>query len=280
MLVYQLFARSEHFVLSAINFCANKPYNQFMEPIANYKTMIANEFTRRREKNEKYSMRAFSKQLGVSVSTLSEVLNGKRALSRASALKVCDFICNCQEDRQAFLNSFFNIPATTSSPMNVLDVDQFFLISEWYHLAILNLAKLKSNSKKSSWIAKRLGITEREADGALERLLRLGLIKIEGSYLVRTSLPISVQTKTPSSAIKKYHSPNLELAKQALDDVPMELRDISSVTMPIDLKNIDKARELIKKFRVELSEILEAGDPTEIYTLSVQLFPISEVRSK
>ena len=56
--------------------------------------------------------------------------------------------------------------------------DEFELISEWYFIAILNLAQVKNHKAYSDWIAQKLGISNEEAFHALEVLTRLKLIKI------------------------------------------------------------------------------------------------------
>ena len=61
--------------------------------------------------------------------------------------------------------------------------DEFALISDWYHFAILGLAEIKSSKASPLWIAKRLGITHDEAKEAVDRLLRLRIIEVENGKI-------------------------------------------------------------------------------------------------
>jgi uncharacterized protein (TIGR02147 family) len=83
-----------------------------------------------------------------------------------------------------------------------------------------------------------------------------------------------VNAKVPSTAIRKYHRDNLVKAAEALEEVPVELRDFSSITMATCSEKVGQARELIRKFREELSDLMESGDRETVYTLAVQLFPV------
>lgn len=246
--------------------------------------VLAEELTRRQEKNPGYSMRAFAKQLGVSVSTLSEVLNGKRAFSKGSTFRVADRLFTCTEKRQSFLLSALGLQFSPEG-LNIdlphpgkgfdeIDVDQFKVISDWYHLAILSLAKTEKNSSDPSWIASRLGITKRDALAAFSRLIRLGLIAVDQDGFVRCSKPLFVKSKVPSTAIRKYHRENIEKALETLETTPVELRDYSSITMATCPEKIEQARELIRIFREQLSDLMESGDKNTVYTLAVQLFPV------
>ena len=89
-----------------------------------------------------------------------------------------------------------------------LGEDTFSIISDWYHYAILSLARIKNTSADPKLVARRLGISSVEARGAIERLRKLGFIEIKRGCLKRTSLPLTTLTDVPSAARKKYHKQN------------------------------------------------------------------------
>ncbi len=65
-----------------------------------------------------------------------------------------------------------------------------------------------------------------------------------------------------------------------LKQVPLEKREYTSITMAIDPKNIPRARRLIDRFQDKVVAILESGEPTEVYNMNVQLFPLTQIREK
>lgn len=242
--------------------------------------VLQNELARRQSKNANYSLRAFARDLGIGVGSISEVISGKRELAPKNRQKVLQNLDLSAEQKKQFANASSNKKKTPAQEHQLLLEDQFKLISDWYYLGILNLAKLKSNRAKPQWIATRLQIEAYQAIEAIERLQRLGLLKIEKSKLVRTSQPLTTSRDLPSTAIRKHHSQNLQLAEKAIHKVPVELREFGSVTMPVNLKNLSKLKELLLKTRKKAADLLEDEQATEVYTLAFQLFPITAVRRK
>jgi UV DNA damage repair endonuclease len=49
--------------------------------------------------------------------------------------------------------------------------------------------------------------------------------------------------------------------------------------MAIDPKKLSVAKELIRKFQDDLSDLLESGNQTEVYRLSTHLFPLSKLEN-
>jgi uncharacterized protein (TIGR02147 family) len=64
----------------------------------------------------------------------------------------------------------------------------------------------------------------------------------------------------------------------ALEELPMEVRDHSAMTMAISRKRLPEAREKIKAFRRELCGFLEKGsDLDSVYQLGISLYPVAQV---
>ena len=239
------------------------------------KNILLSELNLRRSRNTLYSMRAFARDLNLGVGSLSEVLSGKRDLSKNNLVKVLQNIELPPDLKNSLLKKESIKPQTSEEVHRLLLDDQFRLISDWYYIAILNLAKLPINKASPKWIAKRLNIELYQAIEALERLQRLGLLKILKQRLVRTAQPLTTSSDLPSTAIRKHHAQNLQLAEKSLQRDPVHLREFASVTMPVNLKNLPKLKELLLKTRKKAACLLEDSEASEVYTLSFQLFPLT-----
>ena len=99
----------------------------------------------------------------------------------------------------------------------------------------------------------------------------------DGAY-ARTKQRIRTTDDVLSMSLQKAHHQNLELGQEALIDVPVELRDFSAITMPASPHLLPKAKELIRKFQDDLSELLESESGTEVYKFCTQLFPLTKVK--
>ena len=223
-------------------------------------------------------MRAFARDLNLGVGSLSEVLSGKRELSKSNLMKVLQNIDIKPEQKKLLLKKEIQKSQTPEDVHRLLLDDQFKLISDWYYLAILNLAKLRSNKASVKWITKRLHIEPYQCIEALERLQRLNLLKIEKNRLVRTSQSLTTSSELPSTAIRKHHAQNLVLAEKSLHRDPVHLREFASVTMPVNLKNLPKLKALLLKTRKKAADLVEDANATEVYTLSFQFFPLTSVK--
>ncbi len=169
--------------------------------------------------------------------------------------------------------------APEKSSFTQLSLDQFAVISEWYHFAILSLITLRDFKPQISWIAARLGITEGEARAAVERLVRLDLLDVSQARWKQKGQPIFLDNPSSTAATRRFQSQVLEKACYSLENDPFELRELNSMTIAIDPKSVPLARKRIKDFLIGLMhELEERASPREVYHLSTQLCPVSRNR--
>ncbi len=67
-----------------------------------YRSALLEIFEQRKLKNNRYSLRAFSRDLGISSSRLSEILHGKVGLSLERALEICEKMDLTADDKSLF----------------------------------------------------------------------------------------------------------------------------------------------------------------------------------
>lgn len=248
-----------------------------------YRTWIFEEWSQRKQKNPAYSLRALSRSFGVSPTTLSQVLSGRRPLSRKAALKIVHQTAMPSDGAKSFLASALGlIPSetattpTSSDEYDPLDPQSFELIADWTYFAILGLANLAKNEASPAWIAGRLGIPLIQAKVAFDRLVRLGLVKLRGKGFYQSRKPISVPTQRASAIFRRYHASVLEKALSTLEDESAEVELFSSTTMAVDPIKLPQVRTLIQDFRRKVAALLESGAHKEVYTLAIQAFPMEK----
>jgi uncharacterized protein (TIGR02147 family) len=249
-----------------------------------FKSLLQEELLVRCRKNPSYSLRSFAKYLDISHSALTEMLNGKRKITPKSMEKLglvlglsIEEIVNFQKTIRE--NQSENLKQKASYQQ--LTIDQFAIISDWTHYAILELIKIKNFPHTAHHIAKALGITKSESNIAIERLQRIGLLECndEGKFFeINNGFATNISGNLTSAGSKKLQKQILEQSIQALMTLPIEERNHTSMTMAIDPKLLPEAILRIRKFRRELSEFLETeGNPSEVYQFSLSLFPITHI---
>ena len=246
-------------------------------------SILIKELTERKQRNPLFSLRAFARQLKISPAQLSLLINGKKKLTPKLAELLIEKLNLHPSEALELLDDSTPLKKKLKGPkpeLHVLSDEEFSLISDWVHFAILELAVLKKNSATSRWISSELGIEATRALDALNRLQRLGFVTIDDGKLKRTSKALITQTEIPSSAIRRYHKGNLDLAREKIDSVPLEFREFSAMTTSVSLKKLKKVKALINEFKHKLNQELEGDDASEVYTLSIQLFPLTQVQKR
>ena len=232
-----------------------------------------------RLRNPSYSLRAYARKLGLSSAAVSEILNGKRRVSHKLAARIAERMCLSPGDTRRLLEPFsIKRPKTAGNQQMVLDMDQFHLISDWHHFAILSLAETQDFRPDPTWIAGRLGIGIPAVELAFERFERLGMATRDAhGTLIFTKTQYATSDHIANTALRKSHAQNLELAHRSLEQDPVDVRDFTAVTMAIDPAKLPNAKAMIREFRNQLCSYLESEGKTQVYKLCFQLFPLSKV---
>lgn len=240
-----------------------------------FRLWLQKQFTERCKKNASYSLRAFAKSLDMDASTLSQILSGKRKLSKKSVTAICDKLTVSQKELINF--GMVNKNLLADEDFLQLSADTFSAIADWYHYAILELTFVTNFKSDAKWISRKLSITTEEAKSAIERLKRLALLHEENGFLKKTSKMLTNNgVINTSGAHKELQRQIINKALESIDNTPAAEKNITSMTMAIDVTKLDQAKALIAKFRREMSELMETDDQTRVYNLAVQLYPISK----
>jgi uncharacterized protein (TIGR02147 family) len=250
-----------------------------------YQEILKSELQKRCEKNNRYSLRAFSKTLRIDAPTISKVLSGKLVPSKRLGERLINGLGLDPDQREVFWNSLmtkkFKVPAPPSeiTADKILSQDTFSVISEWYHYALLELAQTRESQADPAWIAQRLGISEMTAKFAVERLVKLGLVERKGKRLLKTSKLLTVENpEVTGPALRRRQKEILKKSLDSLEVDGIERRNHTGITFAMDPNKIPEARKRIRDFMRRLCAYLETGERKEVYELQTSLFPLSRSR--
>ena len=257
--------------------------------ITDFRFFLQNELINRCKKNQSYSLRSFAKSLQIEPSALSKILNGKRVAREKTLTKLCNHLSVEPDQLEKFKLYLKNRKRvskeneTSKTSFNELALDTFRIISDWYHYAILELVSVRGFVENEKWIAKVLGITVSEVNIAVERLVRLKFLKItkDGKWINISGGNTTMKNEFTAIAFRKLQKQILKKAIVALEEVPFEKRDQTSMTMAIDSHLLPEAKERITKFRRELCMFLQNnGKKDHVYNLSISLYPLTDMMIK
>ncbi len=256
-----------------------------------YKSALESEYEIRAKKNKYYSMRAFARDLKISPSRLSDILKGRYGLTERTAKSISEALKFNERESSLFWalvesetsKSTLKRKAAQLRLQQYLDdfqfkrlnQDVFEVISHWYHLAILELTNLNGFDSKPATVARLLGLTKAEAQTAIERLLRLGLLKQEDSGLTPTNNFTLAGNETPSLAIQNFHREIIKKSFTSIRKQPVEKREYSSSIVSLNLTDIPQAKKAIQDFRNHFLKQFGAGNKKDsLYALSIQFFDL------
>lgn len=197
-------------------------------------------------------------------------------MSAKLAARLCDRMLLSPSERRRIFSGDGLDGLETKLEYVQLSADQFHVISEWQHFALLNLIKLPKQKLDISSIAARLGVPKTEVQRMVARLQRLGLVRQNGSKLVRTHTRMQTSDGVRDVSVQQSHFNFLELAAKKLRESPMEMRDFTTMTMGINSKKLPEAKKLIREFQDRLSELLEDDNADEVFVFGTQLIPVTQ----
>lgn len=243
--------------------------------------ILKSEFSRKKSRNNAYSLRSYSRDLGIDPSNLSKILNRQKDVGprlRSNLAKKLGF--EISEVDSWLLPASFS--KTRDKDYNPHNLEVFQIISGWQHYAILEILKVKDFEPTPRTISKCLELNIDVARESLNRLQKVGLLVVDPK--TRRLVPAEMSSSSilnvaTSKAHREQQRQILDGAIDALAETPIELRSQSSITMAIDSRKLDEARELVKKFRREMGRLLSASENLdEVYQLSVSLYPVSKIK--
>jgi len=245
--------------------------------------LLTSELGRRKEKNSAYSLRAFARDLGFSPAYLSLILNEKIDIKINNFLSLIEKVVLCPQEQAAWKEQisqlkdrhFFNgfIP-NYKGPL----LDHKIT---WKHYAIIEVFTIESFEPSYEWISKNLNFKTEEVKELISDLISIGALQEKNKQIVSTNISLTnITDEKLSSVNKKMQEDLLKESLNALETIPIEMRNHTSMTIGLKVSQLPKIKERIKEFRRELCcEInQESGNQADcVYQLQIALFPLGQL---
>ncbi len=233
--------------------------------------------------NPKYSLRAYANYLDLHSSTLSQIFKGKRSLPIKKSAFIVEKLKLTAKEKTLFFESLYktktNIDLIKIDDLDdrfMLDESYYKVIAEWEHYAVLSLFDLTNVDVNLDLITSRLGLDENRALVVVNNLTFCGLVSQNSEGKLQKSHPRLRTTEDVSNqAIKDSHLEALDMGKKKLEEIEIELRDFSAMTIAMDLEKITEAKTIIREFRQKMSALLRDGHKTDVYQLAIQFYPLT-----
>jgi uncharacterized protein (TIGR02147 family) len=255
-----------------------------------FRDLIIREFEQRKSRNARYSLRAYARDLGLQAPKLSQILKGACGLSVERGRDIAVKMNLSGEEKELFLvylEAHFSRSALAKRRAQEkldgslsdlhLALEQFKIIADWHHFALLELIKLPGLAHTGDALGKRLGLTKKTVAAALERLLTLGLVQKLGTRYQASGQTVSTTYDIPSRHIQEHHAQVLQKALGALTEVPVKQRDFSTMMLALPENQVEEAKAFINEFKDKFDlKFGKTATPDRVYALGVQFFPLDK----
>lgn len=263
-----------------------------------YQAFLRDTVARKKAANPRWSYAVWARQLGLkSPSTLIMLVNGQRNPGPKLAQSIAQYLGLKSDERKYFCELVSLAKAKDDLALSlqlmkgieernpnrgfrIIDRDTYQAIANWHYYAIRELVHLPDFEDRADWIADRLGnkISISQVREAVRALLDLKLLTRDAQGRLRPHADhCDTATDVKDEGIKQFHRGSLVRASEALEEVPIQEREISAVVFPMPMRHMPKAKALIRKFQVEMCKILEdKRDSDSVMQLEIAFFPLTK----
>jgi uncharacterized protein (TIGR02147 family) len=240
-----------------------------------------------------FSYRYIQKKTGIDPGYLFKVFQGKKPLPMKKARSLAKALNLGKRETEYFnLLALYNKARSNDEIRLIFEkmlsyhdcaarktgAREYAYYTKWYYAALRNILSYYPFSDDFESLAKMTvpAITPAQAKKAVNLLHSLGFLEKtgKGSYRV-TDRFLTTGEAWHAIAIRRFQQDTIMLAHQALDNVPKELRNISTVSLTLSAPGFEEARERIKQFRKELLDLANRQEKANAaYQVNIQIFPI------
>ena len=260
--------------------------------VSEHREYLKREFDARMKRRPLYSQRAFARDIGLSSSALNDYIKGRIRLSSGRVAQIGKTIGLSAEQRQHWVDlldmkyakaveikkvSELRVTSRIQSQNHSISVDQFKVISEWFHLAFIELIQMDAEKysvlKDSS---QALGITVRTLKVAVKRLEDLRLVKKNESDIYVVNPLTKLGDSIPSMAIRQFHGQMIRKAAESLESQPMDQRFASTTMIALPKAEAEKIlldlKTLALRFLDPYAVHARGAKKDSLYCFTLQFF--------
>lgn len=262
-----------------------------------YRDFIKDFYLEKKKVAPYYSYRYISSRVGFAASFLARLFNKEAHISIGKISPFADVMklegrerayfeelvrfCKAK-NRDEIQKIFDRMQAIRGLEFRTVVDDEMEFFGKTYHMCMRSLLGIyRFNGSDYRTLASMMvpKITVAEAKESVSLLERLGMIiRDENGFYCVTEQYLSTGKKWSDLAIHKYQKENIELSTRALDKLPKNVRDISTVTFCVNEKMLPVLKERLAAFREEMLRFSEEFDDDDtVMHLNLQLFPTAKV---
>ncbi|RYZ93636.1 MAG: TIGR02147 family protein [Proteobacteria bacterium] len=253
-----------------------------------FRKFLKVELDHRRDKNARYSLRAFARDVGVSQSRISEILAGA-PMSVASAQKVANGLKLSSADRDFFVDlvrseveRFGCVREIAAERLQAQRLARQFvpshetMLKDWYSLPLIEFITLPVAPSLSA-ISRSLATSVQLLERKMENLIREGFLLEDsvGHYTKRADF-MKFESPVPSGLIRGFHKKFVALALGSIEGQAIKDRKVLTSVFQVRKVDFALARRDLENFNNDFVRKYSSGaEQDDVVCLTVQLFKLT-----
>jgi hypothetical protein len=243
-----------------------------------FQSLLKSNFDNIRNKNPRFSLRAYARRLGLSAGCTWDIVNNnprwkvsaQRALSIVETLEVGKMDLKAQNQLLIALGGTPRL-----NPQKMDKVTQETLLEPGADIVLMSF-DLPGLEQTDESIAKITGLSVNQVQHWVAKFKEAGLIAESNGRWVRTQVFLEADPQIDQGhSVKKYHEGHLELAKKALAMIPRESRHFSTLTFNSNPQKMKLIASKIEQLINEVNLVPDTEPDTHVYRIGVSLFPVN-----
>lgn len=260
----------------------------------NYHAFLKALYDHRKARNPYFSYRYFGKVLGLDAGFLVKVLQGKLAMPvkcLPALIKICGYagreadylkelvLYGRAKTAKDIKSHFEALMALRTEEPRTVEMSQYSFYQKWYHSALHCLLMFHDFQGDFKALAASLTppIPVKEVKESLQLLVELGFVRKapDGRYEV-TDARLTTGEKWQSVAIRNFQEECWRLAGESWARHAKEIRDMSTVTITLNSRNLEEVKARVRELRQGLLNLAGEGEPPDsVYQVNIQVFPLA-----
>ncbi len=263
---------------------------------SDYRKYLKQLLEEKKRENRQFSHRAVLQKMGISsTGFLANVFSGRKNLTPEQVVKLAAILklkagearyfeclvlfnqARSLEDKNAQMK---RMVANQKVETKTLSRKHLNLFSKWHYVVLremLYFHRLKDDYRTAARMLQP-SITAEEVEKAVRELEALDFVAkdAEGVYRQKDAA-VTTGNEIRSLQVQNFQMETLELAKVALDRLPIAERDISCMTLTLSQDSFEQVKSEIQAFRKRLSAIAIADEKADqVFQANIQFFPVTK----
>jgi len=252
-----------------------------------YREFLRDHYQARKIRDGFFSYRHMAQKTGVDAGWIAKVLAGQEHLSQR-ALEPFAKLCRLASRESEYFTALVALAKAKGTRERAMSLKaparttlgerQLAYYSRWWHAPVRSVLALLGKRASASRIAQMLRpeVPLAEVEASIALLKNLGLVRRSAHGWEVADAFVASPPEGAKAAVRAYQADTLELAKQALESHAPSLRDISTLTLSFDSRDLPLVRERLAAVRDSLIQLsTEAEKADAVYQVNMQVFPLT-----